>query len=58
MASQKYLPFLKRGTIIYFASCIAFAAEITEYLQKSTVKLIAAFQKNDTRTYSAISFVC
>ena len=56
LASQRYLHFLKRGTIFYFAFCISVAVEITEYFQKSTVKLVVAFQKNDISIYCAISF--
>lgn len=56
LASHRYLHFLKRGTIFYFASCISVAVKITKYFQKSTVKLVVAFQKNDTSIYSAISF--
>ena len=51
LASQRYLHFLKRGTIFYFAFCISVAVEITEHFQKSTVKLVVAFQKNDTISF-------
>ena len=42
--------------MFYFAFCISVAVEITEYFQKSTVKLVVAFQKNDISIYCAISF--
>lgn len=58
-SSTEVLTFFKIETIICFASCISFVAEITlqSYLQKSAVKLTAAFQKSDTSTYLHFFYV-